>query len=250
MAAAISSQREISIHSDRREGRTLNGDKEVSEVTLKSLAGFILDNNYELNFNKQMLRNLRITPLTCDEIKFGIRLINDHPLIAVVENKENKNRSGGISVTMERTLSVRELHQIGIAADSGLALGSLEAGSSIKIITVSQQAFDALNRYKSQLERRESYSLRSVYVAPEYPKREEHRLLHRERSCCEKISRCVDRICCEKISRCVSSVFSRHREFIAKCCMFFCGVGFFSAIVVLGYNLIKNTRDIAGIDPG
>jgi len=44
-------------------------------------------------------------------------------------------------------LSARDMHQFGVASDSGIALSNLEAGASIKIITVSQQDFDALNRY-------------------------------------------------------------------------------------------------------
>ncbi len=147
MAAAISSQREISIHSNRNEGRTLNGDKEVSESTLGKLARFLLNNNYEQNYDKQMLRNLTITPLSADEVRFGISLIHEHPLVTVVENELNESESGGTLVTMERTISVRDIHQFGIASDSGIALANLEAGASIKIITVSKQAFDALDRH-------------------------------------------------------------------------------------------------------
>ncbi len=147
MAAAISSQREISIHSNRNEGTPLNGDKEVSESTLRELARFLLNNNYEQNYDREMLRNLTITPLSADEVRFGIRLIHEHPLVAVVENELNESESGLTLVTMERTISVRDMHQFGIASDSGLALGSLEAGASIKIITVSKQALDALNRH-------------------------------------------------------------------------------------------------------
>ncbi len=153
MAAAISSQREISLHSDRSPGTPISGDKEISEATLENLASFILDNDYELNYDSQTLRNLKIKPLTCDEIKFGIRLINGHPLIAVVEDKENISISGRTRITMERTIYIKDLHRFGIASDSGLALGSLEAGASIKIVTVAQVAWDALNRYKAKLER-------------------------------------------------------------------------------------------------
>jgi len=213
MAAAILSQREINIHSDRSAGTPISGDKEISESTLKQLARFLLNNNYELNYDTRMLRNLTITPLSADEVRFGIRLIHEHPLVTVVENELNKSESGGTLITMERTISVKEMHQFGVASYSGIALSNLEAGASIKIITVSKNALDALNNYKEKF------------------------LIARLKNCCEKVSRYV------------SSAFSGRREFIAKCCMFFCGAGFFSAIVVLGYNLIKNTRDIAEIDP-
>jgi len=147
MAAAISSERVISIHSNRSEGRSLYGDKEVSEATLEKLANFILDNNYEQNYDTRMLRNLTITPLSVDEVRFGISLIHEHPLVTVVENELNESESGGTLVTMERTISVRDMHQFGITSNSGIALGSLESSGSIKIITVSKQAFDTLDRY-------------------------------------------------------------------------------------------------------
>ena len=229
MAEAISSQREISIHSDRSAGTPISGDKEISEATLKNLASFILDNDYELNYDSQTLRNLKIKPLSCDEIKFGIRLINGHPLITVVENKENKDRSGLIRVTMKRTISIRDLHRFGIASDSGLALGSLEAGASIKIITVSQNAWDALNRYKSQLERRESYRPRPVYVAPVYQRREEHRpLLHRERSCCSDLC----------------SFFSSDKccDYLLNCWKFISGAACLGITGALTYAVIENSK--------
>ncbi len=192
MAAAISRETEIRIHSDRREGIPISGDKVISESTLENLAIFILDNNYELDYDRQTLRNLKITPLTCDEIKFGIRLIENHPLIVVIENRENKDISGQIKITMERTIYIKDLHRFGIASDSGLALGSLEAGASIKIITVSKNAWNALNRYKAKLER-DSYrpTFRSITYQGSYQP-----LLHREESCCEKLSSCIPDNCC------------------------------------------------------
>ncbi len=197
-----------------------------------------MDNNYELDYEKRILRNLKITPLSCDEIKFGIRLIDGHPLIAVIENKENKDRSGLIRFTMERTISIRDLHRFGIASDSGLALGSLEAGASIKIVTVSQNAWDALNRYKSQLERRDAYSLRSVYVAPEYQRRGERQpLLHRERSCCSDLCSffSVDK-CCDYADKCC--------DYILYCCKFTIRAGCLGVtcffIYLLGGAFIEN----------
>jgi len=151
--AAISSQREIGMYSDRSAGTPITGDKSISESTLKELATFILDNNYEREFDEQGLRSLKVAPLTCDEVKFGIRLINDHPLITVVENELNQSETGGTRITMIREIYVKDLQQVGAASDRGIVLANLEAGRKIKTITVSQKAFEALNRYKTQLER-------------------------------------------------------------------------------------------------
>ena len=81
--AAVSSvgYNEISIKSDRSAGRPLKGKKEMSEVTLKELATFLLDNNYEHFYSRQSLENLKIRPLSLNEIRFGIQLIQNHPLI-------------------------------------------------------------------------------------------------------------------------------------------------------------------------
>jgi len=200
MAAAISRETEISIGSDRREGIPISGDKIISESTLENLAIFILDNNCELDYDRQTLMNLKIHPLTCDEIKFGIRLIKNHPLISVIENSENKDIAGQIKITMERTIYIKDLHRFGIASDSGLALGSLEAGTSIKIITVSENAWNALNRYKTKLERK-SYS--SVFRTIAYQGASQP-LLHRERSCCEKLSSCIPDKCCSEVGCCIA----------------------------------------------
>ncbi len=155
MAAVSSvSYQEISIHSDRSAGRPLNGDKEMSEATLKNLANFILDNNYEHFYSRESLESLKIRPLSLNEIKFGIRLIQNHPLIQVVSNDENMDESGIPLITMRREIAIRNLSRFGITSENITGIVDLEAGATIKVITVSQNAWNALNRYKEKLEER------------------------------------------------------------------------------------------------
>ncbi len=143
---------EISIHSDRSAGRPLNGNKEMSEVTLKELAKFILDNNYEHFYSRESLNKLKVKPLSLNEIKFGIRLIQNHPLIQVVSNDENMDESGMPLVTMRREIAIRNLSRFGITSENITGIVDLEAGATIKVITVSQNAWKALHNHKKRLE--------------------------------------------------------------------------------------------------
>ncbi len=153
MAASSSvGYQEISIHSDRSAGRPLNGNKEMSEVTLKELATFLLDNNYEHFYSRESLESLKIRPLSLNEIRFGIRLIQNHPLIQIVSNDENMSESGRPRVTMEREIAIRNLSRFGITSENITGIVDLEAGATIKVITVSQNAWNSLHNYKKRLE--------------------------------------------------------------------------------------------------
>ncbi|PIS00496.1 MAG: hypothetical protein COT84_07185 [Chlamydiae bacterium CG10_big_fil_rev_8_21_14_0_10_35_9] len=234
MSAIGLSHTSITIDSDRSPGVRLHGDKELTEVTMKEMANFLLNNgNYAAGYSITSLRNLTIKPLSADEIRFGIRVINEHPLLFPnFSNEANTDRSGLIRVTMKRTLTVTELRTLGAdLRDVSVFLGEAKR-TSIKALTISKNAWSAVHSYLKQLETpvstfdwKISYHQRYISLPPP-----------REKTCCEKFTDGVSDI----VSKCCDPVITILACLIDNACASICCLGVSGLIA---YGIINAVED-------
>jgi len=196
--AAVSQRTRVTLNSDRSAGTPLHTDKEIAEAAASEVATFLLDNDLELGYSRTELENLRIRPLTRDEVSFAIRLIDKggHPFVLEIDRNANMNESGRYSITMKREFTINELNEIGIVVDDVAALGISGSEVKIKLITVANTSFAAMKRHRDSLARR---AKTTDYLFLRMPERQY--LIPREKSCCEKISDCVSSFiptnCCQ-----------------------------------------------------
>ncbi|MGD2168793.1 MAG: hypothetical protein PVI40_00960 [Chlamydiota bacterium] len=231
MSAVGLSHTSITIDSDRSPGVRLHGDKELTEATMKEMANFLLNNgNYAAGYSTASLRNLRVEPLSAEEIRYGIRVIKDHPLlIPNFSNEANTDRSGLIRVTMKRTFTITELQAYGAKLqDIRVFLGEVER-TSFKVLTISKNAWSAVHRHLKKVEDSERANNWFISYQTGYRRLPPPR----EKTCCEKFTDGVSDV----VSKCCSL------EVIALACLSSCMLGIVGGLGFFVYAAVTAEQD-------
>ena len=130
----------------------IKGDKTIAEETIERVADFILKQGVS-SVSSTTLKNLKIKPLSHDEIQLGITLIEDHPFVVVVQNKQNKDpKSDLILITREFTLGINDERLVGLLGREGLeAAFEADHREEITLLGVSTNAWETIQRYERSL---------------------------------------------------------------------------------------------------
>jgi len=209
-----------------KDGTRINGDRALSEEACDKIATFVLE-HHPNSYNSREINYLKVKPLNSSDLELAISIIDSRTTRVVrVDNEVNRDpRDGLVYVATKSELRQGSDFCAALIKDGRLSVAALSSAAKIEFLFISQNAYNALRRYKAQVEKN-LYS-RLLYQAPAYQRREERQmLLPREKGCCEKVSDCV------------SSVFDP--SYCArKCFAILCGASCLGVTAFILYRVIE-----------
>ncbi|MCF7852821.1 MAG: hypothetical protein K9M07_06240 [Simkaniaceae bacterium] len=146
---------------------SINGDKAVCEATIRNVATFLLMHYPTSSPSmRTQLNNLKISPLSLEELAFAAKLIGDLPMIHIVPDAANKDPTGGVLITREMEISVnRELSVLGVTGRSISGAQVTGVLAKVKGIAISTKAMTAIvNHSKALVEEKRRAETRSIIV--------------------------------------------------------------------------------------
>ncbi len=141
--------------------RKVESDKGISEDIIEGLAGHILRNSNERSL-RELSNALKSRPITADHCVVALKIIAADPTVFVVDPKVNYHPGSGLNkFYWEREINLEQSELLAVLDEEKLAALRSHQRVQIRILTVSQSAFDALIRYGQQLARYKSMTYQS-----------------------------------------------------------------------------------------
>jgi hypothetical protein len=178
--------------------REITGDRKISEDLVTGIANHILKKTYG-RITSNLSRDLKQRPLTHEICSAALRIIQKDLSIVIVDDHVNMDSKSGLTkFYWDRELNVNSPEIHAILDENQIAALQQTRNVSIKLLTMSRTAFNALRRYSEQLASDEANASMSVLKPYKFKQehekenektkretaREKHRLLEKEKSCC------------------------------------------------------------------
>jgi len=138
----------------------LDGDKALSIEACDKIAKFVLKHHPGL-YSEERVEALKVTPLSYKDLSLAISIINSpYTKVIRVDNEINRNpRTNLIRVATNAELTQGDETFVALERENRITLAVLSREGKTKLLFVSDNAFNALNRYReskstcSQLQR-------------------------------------------------------------------------------------------------
>jgi len=129
-----------------------NDDAEITANVIKGVAEFMLKSTSDYNA-VAVFNQLKARPITHEKCTIVRKLIDELPMISVVPSEVNYHQQSGLyKFYWERSLRLDDEELIGLIGEEGVeALRGKTTSMTIDLLTISQSASDALNRYTEKL---------------------------------------------------------------------------------------------------
>jgi hypothetical protein len=158
-------------------------DRGISEDVIYGVANHIIRNvnNYEF---RELSTALQTTPITLEHCLIALKIIQADSTIMIVEKEVNYHTASGLyKFYWERELNLQNSELLAYMDEEKLAALRRTQQVSVKILTITKTAFEALMRYTQTLESR---SRRASYTYTSHPRWEidKQPLLGNNQGCC------------------------------------------------------------------